>query len=88
MNKLQAFHLTELDAVHLQNELPMPVIPTGRLLAPLPPVGKQHKIKCSGGLLIAMGVLVNNTLTKANNLFGPYRDDEAELTHGLHQTFA
>jgi hypothetical protein len=34
-----------------------------------------------------MGVLVNNTVTKVNNRFGPYRDNEAELTHGLYQIF-
>jgi hypothetical protein len=39
--------------------------------------------KCSDGLLNAVGVLDNNTITKANNNFGPYRDKEAESTHGL-----
>jgi hypothetical protein len=45
--------------------------------------------KCSGGLLIAviMGVLVDNTITKANNHFGPYCDNEAESTHGLYEIF-
>jgi hypothetical protein len=28
-----------------------------------------------------MGVLVGNTITKANNHFGPYSDNEAESTH-------
>jgi hypothetical protein len=33
----------------------------------------NNKQKCTGGLLIAiiMGVLVDNTITKANNHFGP-----------------
>jgi hypothetical protein len=34
-----------------------------------------------------MGVLINNTITKVNNHFGPYRDIEAKLTHGLYEIF-
>jgi hypothetical protein len=34
-----------------------------------------------------MGVLVDNTVTKANNHFGPYRDNEAESTQGLFEIF-
>jgi hypothetical protein len=42
-----------------------------------------------GGFLISviMGVLVNNSITKANKHFGQYRDNEAELTHGLYEIF-
>jgi hypothetical protein len=71
--------LTALDAVHLQNELPISVTSPGRQLATPPPVGKEHK-KSSGGLLIAiiMGVLVDNTITKANKHFGPNRDNDKE----------
>jgi hypothetical protein len=45
--------------------------------------------KGSGGLLIAiiMGVLVDNTMTKRNNHFGPYHDNETELTHVLYEIF-
>jgi hypothetical protein len=42
MNKLQAHHLITLDAVHLQNELPIAVTSPGQLLAPPPPVNKQQ----------------------------------------------
>jgi hypothetical protein len=54
-----------------------------------PTVGKQETKECSCGLLIAivMGVLVNNTITKANIHFGPYRDNEVESTHGLYEVF-
>jgi hypothetical protein len=54
-----------------------------------PPVGKQQTKKCSGGLLTAiiMGDLVDNTITKANNHFGPYCDNEAESNHGLYEIF-
>jgi hypothetical protein len=74
MNKLQAFHLISLDAVYLQNELPITVTSPGQLPAPPPPVGKQQS---SGRFLIAivMGILVDNTITKANNHFIPYRDN-------------
>jgi hypothetical protein len=34
-----------------------------------------------------MGVLVNNTITKGNNHFGPYLYDQAESTHDLHDFF-
>jgi hypothetical protein len=52
-----------------------------------PPVSKQETKKFSSGLLIAvvMGGLVNNTMTKANNNFSPYRDNEAESTHGVYK---
>jgi hypothetical protein len=81
------FTLIALDAVHLQNELPITVTSSGRLLAPPPPARKQKK--SSGGLFIAiiMDVLVDNTITKANKHFGPYRDNEAESTHGLYAIF-
>jgi hypothetical protein len=32
-----------------------------------------------------MGILVDNTKTKANNYFGPYHDNEAESTHSLYK---
>jgi hypothetical protein len=84
------FTLIALDAVHLQNELPITVTSPGRLLAPPNTVGKQQQQqKGSGGLFIAiiMGVLVDNTITKGNRHFGPYRDNEAESTHGLYEIF-
>jgi hypothetical protein len=31
-----------------------------------------------------MGVLVDNTITKVNNHFGPYCDNEAESTHDMY----
>jgi hypothetical protein len=43
MNKLPAFHLIALDAVHLQNKLPITVTSPGQLLAPPLPVSKQTK---------------------------------------------
>jgi hypothetical protein len=54
------------------------------------PVVKQQTKKCSGGLLIAIitGVLVDNTITKTNNHFGSYCDNESESTHGLYEIFA
>jgi hypothetical protein len=89
MNKLQAFHLIALNAVHLQNELPTTVTSPGRLPAPSPPIGKQQIKKFCGGLFIAivMGVLVDNTMTKVNNHFGPYHDKEVKSTHGLYEIF-
>jgi hypothetical protein len=49
----------------------------------------KDKKKGSGRLLIAitMGVLVDNTITKVNEHFGPYSDNEAESTHGLSEIF-
>jgi hypothetical protein len=49
----------------------------------------QQTKKYSGELLIAiiMDVLVDNTITKANNHFSPYHDNEAESTHGLYEIF-
>jgi hypothetical protein len=85
---LQAFYLIALNAVHLQNELPFTVTPSGQLLAPhLQSVNSKQK--CSGGLLIAiiMGILVHNTITKVNNHFGPYHNNEAKSTHGLNEIF-
>jgi hypothetical protein len=35
-----------------------------------------------------MGVLVDKTITKTSNRFGPYCDNEAESTHGLYEIFA
>jgi hypothetical protein len=35
-----------------------------------------------------MGVLVDNTITKASDHFGPYCDNEAESTNGLYEIFA
>jgi hypothetical protein len=83
MNKLQAFHLIALNAVHLKNELPPTVTSPGRLLAPPPPLSRKKQKKTSGRLLIAMGILVNNTITMANNHFGPYHNNEAKSTQGL-----
>jgi hypothetical protein len=34
-----------------------------------------------------MTVSAENTITKANNHFGPYRDEEAESTQGLNEIF-
>jgi hypothetical protein len=34
-----------------------------------------------------MGVLVDDTITKANNHFGPYCDNEAESTHDFYEIF-
>jgi hypothetical protein len=88
INTLQVFHLIALDAVHLQNELPITVRSPGRcLLHRLQSENKKQK--CSGGFLFAiiMDVLVDNTVTAANNRFGSYRDNETESTHSLYVIF-
>jgi hypothetical protein len=46
-------------------------------------------VEGNGGLLIAIivGVLVDNTITKANKHFDQYRDNAAKSTHGLYEMF-
>jgi hypothetical protein len=54
-----------------------------------PSVSKQDTKKMQWGITHCShnGRLVDNTITKANNNFCPYRDNEAESTHGLYEIF-